>query len=288
MKAFSFINRKNFSLFKNQKSYMFNSLRSFINSKINKLLLIEDQTEDIVKSFEEINKKNIEILKDKEISNLDKKSKNKKDTELIVERPLIINPLNLEELESIHNLDTRLKKLIGDNYVMKGEEVKVLSIWDKIQIYEINDKGQVSLPQLKNENNFQNLFSNMEEYNKFKNDFIKNTKETIKQKLTPMEYNITQNQGTEPEFTGIYCNHEEVGIYSCKVCTQHLFSNTQKYKSDAGWATFWNFLPFSINLKNDFLDKFQYRSRQGILPINHDNLETPEHRLSCSHVRFKL
>lgn len=288
MKAFSFINRKNFSLFKNQKSYMFNSLRSFINSKINKLLLIEDQTDDIVKSFEEIDKKNSEILKDKEISNLDKKSKNKKDTELIVERPLIINPLNLEELESIHNLDTRLKKLIGDNYVMKGEEVKVLSIWDKIQIYEINDKGQVSLPHLKNENNFKNLFSNMEEYNKFKNDFIKNTKETIKQKLTPMEYNITQNHGTEPEFTGIYCNHEEVGIYSCKVCTQHLFSNTQKYKSDAGWATFWNFLPFSINLKNDFLDKFQYRSRQGILPINHDNLETPEHRLSCSHVRFKL
>ena len=287
MKALSFISKRKFMIYKIDKKNMFNSLRSFINSKINKLLLIDENAEDIVKSVDEIHKKNLDLIKNKNISNDSKKSKTN-DNELLVERPMIIEALNLEELENIHKLDTRLKELSGDNYVMKGDDINILSFWEKIEIYEVNDKGEVSLPHLKNEANFKNLFNNIDEYTKFKNDFLKNVKETIKQKLTPMEYNITQNQGTEPEFTGIYCNHEEVGVYSCKVCTQNLFSNTQKYKCDAGWATFWNFLPFSINLKKDFLNKFQYRSRQGILPLHHDNLETPEFRLSCSNVRVNL
>jgi len=91
-------------------------------------------------------------------------------------------------------------------------------------------------------------FENMEEYNDWKDFKIQELKAQIFNKLTPMEYYITQGKGTERPFTGDYWDLNTVGVYCCKVCTQRIFSSTHKYHpAGLGHAAFWNF--FTIYIK---------------------------------------
>ena len=64
-------------------------------------------------------------------------------------------------------------------------------------------------------------------------------KEDLKTKLTPEEYYVTQNQGTEPAFTGKYDGVKTPGTYQCVVCDTELFSSETKYDSGSGWPSFW-------------------------------------------------
>ena len=50
------------------------------------------------------------------------------------------------------------------------------------------------------------------------------TKEDLKKRLTPIQYNVTQEKGTETPFTGEYWNHKEEGKYDCVVCGESLFT----------------------------------------------------------------
>lgn len=63
-------------------------------------------------------------------------------------------------------------------------------------------------------------------------------------KLTPLQYHVTQEAGTERPFTGKYNKFYEQGTYICVVCSQELFSSDTKYDSGCGWPAF-----------NDVLDK---------------------------------
>ena len=56
--------------------------------------------------------------------------------------------------------------------------------------------------------------------------------------LTPEEYRITRQKGTEPAFTGIYWNCHESGVYRCKCCDVELFDSDDKYDSGCGWPSF--------------------------------------------------
>ena len=58
-------------------------------------------------------------------------------------------------------------------------------------------------------------------------------------KLTPEEYEITRNGGTERAFTGIYWDTKTPGIYNCKCCDTPLFDSNTKYDSGSGWPSFW-------------------------------------------------
>jgi methionine-R-sulfoxide reductase len=62
--------------------------------------------------------------------------------------------------------------------------------------------------------------------------------EELKQKLTPMQYHVTQEKGTEPPFDNAYWNNEQPGIYVDAVSGQPLFSSTDKYDSKTGWPSF--------------------------------------------------
>ena len=57
--------------------------------------------------------------------------------------------------------------------------------------------------------------------------------------LTPEQYRITRQKGTEPPFTGKYHNFKGKGIYRCSNCDNELFSSKTKYDSGTGWPSFW-------------------------------------------------
>lgn len=65
------------------------------------------------------------------------------------------------------------------------------------------------------------------------------TREELRARLTPEQYQVTQEKGTERPFTGRYYLHHEQGTYSCVCCGQELFSSDGKYESGCGWPSFW-------------------------------------------------
>ena len=72
-----------------------------------------------------------------------------------------------------------------------------------------------------------------------KNKIIISEKEW-REKLTPEEYYVTREKGTEKPFTGKYNNTQEPGIYSCICCGQELFDSDEKFDSGTGWPSYWN------------------------------------------------
>ncbi len=82
---------------------------------------------------------------------------------------------------------------------------------------------------------------------------VEKSEEEWKKELTPEQYNILREKGTEPPFTGKYYQNKRKGIYRCAGCGQELFSSETKYDSGTGWPSFWN--PISedrIETKTDY------------------------------------
>ena len=65
------------------------------------------------------------------------------------------------------------------------------------------------------------------------------TNEEWREKLTPEQYRITREKGTERAFTGEYWDHKEAGVYRCVCCGTPLFSSETKYDSGTGWPSFY-------------------------------------------------
>ena len=74
---------------------------------------------------------------------------------------------------------------------------------------------------------------------------IQKTDEEWRAQLTPEQYYITRQKGTEPAFSGaLYRNHDD-GIYRCIACDAELFKSDEKFESGSGWPSFWQ--PVSPN-----------------------------------------
>lgn len=69
-------------------------------------------------------------------------------------------------------------------------------------------------------------------------NYTKPTEEELREKLTPMQYEVTQNEATEPPFQNEYWNHKGEGIYVDIVSGEPLFSSLDKFDSHCGWASF--------------------------------------------------
>ncbi|MDA8382702.1 MAG: peptide-methionine (R)-S-oxide reductase MsrB [Betaproteobacteria bacterium] len=65
------------------------------------------------------------------------------------------------------------------------------------------------------------------------------TEEDWRAILTPEQYRICREKGTEPAFTGAYWNLKDVGRYRCACCGAELFESEAKYDSGTGWPSFW-------------------------------------------------
>jgi peptide-methionine (R)-S-oxide reductase len=64
------------------------------------------------------------------------------------------------------------------------------------------------------------------------------TEDEIKSKLTPEQYHILREGGTEAAFTGEYVDNHDSGMFKCRVCGQELFSSDTKFESGTGWPSF--------------------------------------------------
>lgn len=62
---------------------------------------------------------------------------------------------------------------------------------------------------------------------------------TTKKKLTPEQYRVCHQKGTEPPFSGAYLHNKETGIYQCVNCGAELFNSETKFDSGTGWPSFW-------------------------------------------------
>ena len=70
-------------------------------------------------------------------------------------------------------------------------------------------------------------------------DAVIKTDEEWRQILTPEQFQILREKGTERAFTGRYHDHKERGIYVCAACGNRLFGSDTKFDSRTGWPSFW-------------------------------------------------
>ncbi|MGD1844027.1 MAG: peptide-methionine (R)-S-oxide reductase MsrB [Salibacteraceae bacterium] len=67
---------------------------------------------------------------------------------------------------------------------------------------------------------------------------VEKTESEWRAQLSPDEYRVLREGGTERAFTGAYYNHKDNGMYECRACNNPLFSSESKFESGSGWPSF--------------------------------------------------
>jgi peptide methionine sulfoxide reductase msrA/msrB len=104
-------------------------------------------------------------------------------------------------------------------------------------------------------------------------EYTRPSDEEIRQRLTPLQYNVTQEEGTERPFDNAYWDNKQAGIYVDIVSGEPLFSSTHKFDSGTGWPSFTQPIdPHYITEHVDrrlFMQRTEVRSRYGDSHLGH-------------------
>lgn len=104
-------------------------------------------------------------------------------------------------------------------------------------------------------------------------DFVKPSKEELKKKLTPIQYQVTQESGTESPFNNEYWDNHKDGIYVDIVSGEPLFSSKDKFDSGTGWPSFTKPLAagnvVEVTDKSMLMTRIEIRSKDGDSHLGH-------------------
>jgi methionine-R-sulfoxide reductase len=103
--------------------------------------------------------------------------------------------------------------------------------------------------------------------------FTKPDDEELRSRLSSLQYDVTQHEGTEPPFRNEYWDNHEAGIYVDVVSGEPLFSSNEKYDSGTGWPSFWQPLEkANVVEKTDrklWMTRTEVRSKHGDSHLGH-------------------
>jgi peptide methionine sulfoxide reductase msrA/msrB len=106
-----------------------------------------------------------------------------------------------------------------------------------------------------------------------KDNFVKPSKQALKKKLTPIQYQVTQESGTESPFNNEYWDNHKDGIYVDIVSGEPLFSSKEKFDSGTGWPSFTKPLAaenvVEVTDKSMLMTRIEIRSKDGDSHLGH-------------------
>lgn len=80
---------------------------------------------------------------------------------------------------------------------------------------------------------------------------MQSSNEEWREKLTPEQYHVLREKGTEAPYSGALLNNKEAGTYTCAACGTVLFDSSTKFDSHCGWPSFYDAKPGSVNFSED-------------------------------------
>ncbi|OGU54237.1 MAG: peptide-methionine (R)-S-oxide reductase [Ignavibacteria bacterium RBG_13_36_8] len=84
-------------------------------------------------------------------------------------------------------------------------------------------------------------------------DKVTKSNEEWKKLLSPEQYDVLREKGTERPFTGKFWNSEEPGTYSCAACGLFLFGSDTKFESSCGWPSFYDVIKGgNVSIQDDY------------------------------------
>ncbi len=92
--------------------------------------------------------------------------------------------------------------------------------------------------------------------------YVPKSETELRRSLTRIEFDVTQNEATEPAFRNKYWNNKDEGLYTCVVCDQKLFTSDTKFKSGTGWPSF--YAPLDSKSVDYKADNFLFYTRTEV------------------------
>lgn len=112
------------------------------------------------------------------------------------------------------------------------------------------------------------------------NDWTRPSDQTLKQQLTPMQFKVARENGTEPPFDNEYWDNKTAGVYVDIISGEPLFSSRDKFESGTGWPSFTRALiPENVVEKEDrllFMRRVELRSKHGDSHLGHVFTDGPQ------------